>query len=270
MADLTAKEEAFKLLAGTLTAPEDKGVLRTDLGLGSVDDTADLAKPVSTAQQSAIDAGVATVTTTSLGLNLVENTADADKDVATAGALTVATTINGVSFDGSAPITVPAEADTLIGATLPITLTQSDLTRVGAITIGLWTASPIADAYISSAPTWNAKGPADQVATYVSPQADTHTTGDYVPDALASNVIILAWNGPIGELSTPTNLVDGDSMTISGVKSGGAHIITGLGANYRDMHGLISDLSTLAAGKQFSLGIQKVGTIYQLYIALEA
>lgn len=52
----------------------------------------------------------------------------------TATALATARTINGVSFDGSANITVPAAAGTLTGSTLAAGVTASSLTSVGTLT----------------------------------------------------------------------------------------------------------------------------------------
>ncbi len=52
-------------------------------------------------------------------------------NAATAAALQTPRTINGVSFDGTAAITVPAAAGTLTGATLAAGITASSLTSVG-------------------------------------------------------------------------------------------------------------------------------------------
>lgn len=67
---------------------------KADVGLGNVDNTADTAKPVSTAQTTAINAAVATVTKTSLGLGSVDNTTDATKPVSTAQATAIALKAN--------------------------------------------------------------------------------------------------------------------------------------------------------------------------------
>lgn len=71
------------------------GLVKADVGLGSVDNTADTAKPVSTAQQTALDlkaplasptftGTVAGITKTMVGLGNVDNTADSAKPVSTA------------------------------------------------------------------------------------------------------------------------------------------------------------------------------------------
>jgi hypothetical protein len=106
---------------------------KADVGLGSVDNTADASKPISTATQTALDlkaplasptfTGTVTgVTKTMVGLGNVDNTADSAKNVLSATKLTTARTINGVSFDGTANITVadstklPLAGGTLTGA----------------------------------------------------------------------------------------------------------------------------------------------------------
>lgn len=59
----------------------------------------------------------------------------------TATTLQTARDINGVSFNGSASITVTAAAGTLTGATLNSTVTASSLTSVGTIVSGTWSGS---------------------------------------------------------------------------------------------------------------------------------
>ncbi len=51
----------------------------------------------------------------------------------TASRLSIPVTINGVSFDGSVNVTVPASADTLTGSTIPSNVFQSSLTSVGTL-----------------------------------------------------------------------------------------------------------------------------------------
>lgn len=62
----------------------------------------------------------------------------------TATALQTARAINGVSFDGTAAITVTAAAGTLSGATLAAGVTASSLTSVGTIATGVWSGTAIA------------------------------------------------------------------------------------------------------------------------------
>jgi len=91
--------------------------------------------------QTALDGKLATngnggsltgLTKTQVGLANVDNTADANKAVSSAATLTTPRTINGVSFNGSANITVAADANTLSGTTLASGVTTSSLTALGA------------------------------------------------------------------------------------------------------------------------------------------
>jgi hypothetical protein len=68
-------------------------------------------------------------------------------NAATATALQTARAINGVSFDGTAPITVTAAAGTLSGTTLNATVVTSSLTAVGIIATGTWHGDSIATTY---------------------------------------------------------------------------------------------------------------------------
>ena len=101
-------------------------VNQTDVGLGNVDNTSDANKPVSTAQQTALNlkanlAGptftgtVGGITKSMVGLGSVDNTADAAKNVLSATKLTTARNINGVPFDGTADISITAAAGAFDG-----------------------------------------------------------------------------------------------------------------------------------------------------------
>jgi hypothetical protein len=65
-------------------------------------------------------------------------------NAATATKFATARNINGVAFDGSADITITANASTLTGTSLPNTVTGSSLTSVGTITTGVWSGTTIA------------------------------------------------------------------------------------------------------------------------------
>ena len=83
-----------------------------------------------------------TVTNTIAG-SINGNAATADL-AANATKLATPRTINGVAFDGSAPITVTADAGTLTGNTLAPNVVNSSLTSLGTITNGIWNGTPIA------------------------------------------------------------------------------------------------------------------------------
>lgn len=114
-------------------------LVKGDVGLGNVDNTSDANKPVSTAQQTAIDlkANINSPTFTGTvggitaamvgapsgsGTSSGTNTGDQTTISGNAGSSTVLATprtINGVSFDGSANVTVTAAGSTL-SDTVPV------------------------------------------------------------------------------------------------------------------------------------------------------
>lgn len=65
----------------------------------------------------------------------------------TATTLETPRTINGVSFDGSANITVAAAAGTLTGTTLASNVVSSSLTSVGTIAAGVWNGTSVTVPY---------------------------------------------------------------------------------------------------------------------------
>ena len=85
----------YATLASPTFTGNVSGITKTMVGLGSVDNTADTAKPISTAQQTALDlkaniasptftGNVSGITKTMVGLGSVDNTADTAKPVSTA------------------------------------------------------------------------------------------------------------------------------------------------------------------------------------------
>jgi hypothetical protein len=96
----------------TITTP--LGLVKSDVGLGNVDNTADASKPVSTAQQTALDlkanlsgptftGTVSGITKSMVGLGNVDNTTDASKPVSTAQqtALDLKANLSGATFTGA-------------------------------------------------------------------------------------------------------------------------------------------------------------------------
>lgn len=98
-AGLSAEQALSTLATGVLKVTTGTGVVsigaKADIGLGNVDNTSDAGKPVSTAQQTALDlkadlasptftGTVAGITKTMVGLANVDNTSDANKPVSTA------------------------------------------------------------------------------------------------------------------------------------------------------------------------------------------
>lgn len=74
-------------------------------------------------------------------------TAALSGNASTATALQTARAINGVSFDGTADITVTAAAGTLTGNTLAAGVVNSSLTQVGTIATGVWQGTSVGKDY---------------------------------------------------------------------------------------------------------------------------
>jgi hypothetical protein len=81
-------------------------------------------------------AGAKTFSTNIIG-NLTGN-------ASTATTLATSRNINGTAFNGSADITIAADANTLTGTTLASNVVSSSLTSVGTITTGVWSGTAIA------------------------------------------------------------------------------------------------------------------------------
>jgi len=114
------------------------GITKSMVGLGNVDDTSDASKPISTAQQTALDlkapiasptftGTVSGITKTMVGLGNVDNTSDANKPVSTAQqtALDLKATIASPTFTGT--VTVPT--------TVITNTTDSSSTTTGALQV---------------------------------------------------------------------------------------------------------------------------------------
>jgi hypothetical protein len=128
-------------------------------------------------------------------------------NAATATALQTGRTINGTTFDGTANITVTAAAGTLTGTTLASGVTASSLTSLGTIATGVWQGTAIADSYISSASTWNAKEAALTFSTGLTRSTNTITVNTSQNIATLSNLTtngILTTTGSAGTLTVDT------------------------------------------------------------------
>ena len=104
------------------------GISKSKVGLGSVENTA-------------LSTWAGTNNITSIGtlsnLTVINPiTGSVTGNAATATKLATAININGVAFDGSAAITITADAGTLTGTTLKSTVTGSSLTSVGTLVAG--------------------------------------------------------------------------------------------------------------------------------------
>jgi hypothetical protein len=101
-------------------------------------------------------------------------------NASTATTLATSRLINGVSFNGSSDVTIPANAETLTGTTLKSTVTTSNLTAVGALTNLTVTGA------VNTSSTITATGDITSSANVVvstAPTATTHATNKAYVDA---------------------------------------------------------------------------------------
>lgn len=215
---LTAATVGFTVAGGTtsktLTVPLDATVSGTNTG------DQDLSGYVPSTR---------TVNGQPLSSNVTVTTVSGNAGTATA--LATARTINLVSFDGSQDITVTAAAGTLTGNTLKATVLTSSLTAVGTIATGVWQGTAIADTYISSAATWNAKGTGSVTSvsltapSFLSVGGSPITTSGTLALTLATQAANTVFAGPsTGADAAPTfrTLVTADVPTLNQNTTGSA------------------------------------------------
>jgi len=145
------------------------GITKTMVGLGNVDNTADTAKPVSTATQTALDlkaplasptftGTVSGITKTMVGLGNVDNTSDANKPVSTA----TQTALDAKLASATAASTyAPLASPTFTGTVSGITKTMVGL---GNVDNTADTAKPVSTAQSAAIATAKAEAIADATA----------------------------------------------------------------------------------------------------------
>ena len=132
----------ISISAGTISAT---GLTSSNLASNAAITNAQLANSSTTLGSTTMTLG-GTVTSVT-GLTSVSSTGFTGAltgNASTATKLAATKNINGVAFDGSADITIVADANTLTGTTLASNVVNSSLTSVGAITSGVWSATTIA------------------------------------------------------------------------------------------------------------------------------
>uniref|UniRef100_UPI004047D471 beta strand repeat-containing protein n=1 Tax=Algoriphagus sp. TaxID=1872435 RepID=UPI004047D471 len=133
--------------------------------------------------------------------------------------------INGVAFDGSAPITVTAAAETLTGSTLNATVTGSSLTSVGTLT-NLTVTNPIAGSVTGNATT---------VTTNANLSGDVTSLGNVttLSNSAVIGQVLTGYAAGAGTVAATDNIlqaiqkVDGNiNAAISSVASGKQNTLT--------------------------------------------
>jgi hypothetical protein len=145
-----------------ITASQVTDLTKSSVGLGSVDNTADTAKPVSTAQQTALDlkanlasptftGTVSGITKTMVGLGNVDNTADTAKPVSTAQqtALDLKANLASPTFTGN----VTTTGDLVVGGDLTV---NGNVTTLNTQTLAIEDNIIVLNNNVTGAPTINA------------------------------------------------------------------------------------------------------------------
>ena len=155
--------------------------LKTALVVDKVNNTADADKPISASTQTALNLKLnatdsikflKSADTTKYvkkafvdsALKTKVSSTDNVASATTATKLTSARNINGVSFDGTADITITANAGTLTGTSLKSSITESSLTSVGTLT-NLTVTNPIVGSITGNAATATTATTATKLAT---------------------------------------------------------------------------------------------------------
>ena len=192
--------------------------------------------------------GLASVTSSAFSGPLTGNvTGNLTGNADTATKLATARTINGVSFDGTANITVTAAAGTLTGTTLNSTVVTSSLTSVGTIGTGIWQGTSIGTAY-TDAKIVSVTGTANQItattttgAVALSLPQNIHTGATPTFASVTANNVVLG--SAANTISTSTA-----STNLTLTSTGGTVAVTGneTVSGTLDVSGKTQVLTTLA------------------------
>ena len=193
------------------------------VGLSNVDNTSDEDKPVSTAQQAALDA----LTKDDVGLDNVDNTSDMNKPVSTAQQAAIDAAGGGSSFDqdlnttDSPTFATLTTTDTIATDVYASTVSTADLDATGTVTAGGFVGTPQA---------------LTDAATITYDLADGHN----------AKVTLTADR----TLALPSNLAEGASGVLTITQDGtGGHALT-LASGWFVSAGALADITALAATEQ--------------------
>jgi len=206
----------------TITTPA--GLVKSDVGLGNVDNTADASKPVSTAQQTALDlkanlanptftGTVSGITKSMVGLGNVDDTADTAKPVSTAQATAIATAKSEAIADATSQVNAllsgaPAALNTLdeLAAAL-----GDDANFASTVTTNLALKAPLASPTFTGTVTLPAEGIVFSDGTQTKEAAPSRTpiiqkTASYTLSALTErDSLIEVASGSATTITIPLN-----------------------------------------------------------------
>ena len=176
----------------------------------------------------------------------------------TATALATARAINGVNFDGSAPVTVTAAAGTLSGNTLKSTVVTSSLTTVGTIGTGTWNGTAIATAYIAADAITGAKIADDAINS--EHYTDASVDFAHIQNVAANSILGRNANssGVLSEVAlTTTQILIGDGTGFTAAALSGQATMTNAGVvtvNSSTLNAAVADENVSGITASFTAG----------------
>ena len=173
-------------------------------------------------------------------------------NASTATTLQTARAINGVSFDGSAAITVTAAAGTLSGATLSSGVTASSLTSVGTISSGVWNGSSIS-------------------TTYTDAKVTSIVAGTNISLSGATGAVTVNVSGTVANATTATNQSGGTVNATTGTFSSTISASNLSGTNTGDQTNISGNAATATTAGTVTTAAQpsitSVGTLTGLTVS---
>lgn len=254
-ADAAATTSALALkapLASPAFTGTPTGITKSHVGLGSVDNTADTAKPVSSAQQTALDGKQANrAATRTVTASETLTSADYNRTVLVDSASTVTLTLpTAVGASGSRLAIVK------IGTGLLILDANGSQTIMGQLTESIsmqWGTRTLE----SDGAGWVAvSGKVDPIITTF---ADVAGAGSISLNAAAATIYRGRVTGTTATLAAPSNPIDGDRVDVEIFNSNAAACALTIGSGINVYAGTTSPIS-IPAGKLLVLSLRYRGT----------
>jgi len=97
----------------------------------------------------------------------------------------------------------------------------------------------------------------------------TSASGVATPDAANGRSQKFPLTENVTDFNPPTNLDDGESMSIGGTQDAVTPRTVTLDASWKIYAGTAADIGSLAAGEGFELAIKRVGSEYRIWISTQ-
>lgn len=202
---------------GGLTVTGTTNINTSGTGVTTIGAASGTGLVLTDAQWSVTDAGAATFASISGALS---------GNASTATALQTARTINGVSFDGTANITVTAAASTLTGTTLASGVTASSLTSLGTLT-GL-TLGGTEDAANNIITNIGNSGTDFVASTGALTLAGVLTANGGVTVAANQNLTMSSGSGQFSQTFTTATAANGHALSFANTAGSGTVVVNGI------------------------------------------